>query len=63
MTLEINEIGISMRVRSDLASSADAPPDTDAADGMPAKAATERDELVELCVRRVLRALRTSQER
>jgi len=62
MTLEINEIGIFMRVRSDLSSSADAAPDGDG-DGAPAKAATERDELVELCVRRVLRALRTSQER
>lgn len=60
MTLEINEIGITMRVRSDAVS----PPATDADEpGAPASATTARDELVELCVRRVLRALRAAQER
>ena len=60
MTLEINEIGITMRVRSDAISA----PATEAdAPGAPARATTERDELIELCVRRVLRALRAAEER
>jgi hypothetical protein len=60
MTLEINEIGITMRVRSDPVSA----PATDAdVPGAPASATTARDELVELCVRRVLRALRAAKER
>lgn len=63
MTLEINEIGITMRVRSDLASPADTANTGDSPNHAAAKAATDRDELVEICVRRVLRALRTSQER
>ena len=63
MTLEINEIGITMRVRSDAAASAGAVPEGDAPDGAPALSTMERDELVEICVRRVLRALRTAQER
>ncbi|QDM18812.1 hypothetical protein FNL55_24275 [Tardiphaga sp. vice352] len=60
MTLEINEIGITMRVRSDpvlaAVTDADVP-------GAPASATTARDELVELCVRRVLRELRAAKER
>jgi len=63
MTLEINEIGISMRVRTDLASSTGESVDGDAPEGAPARAAGERDALVELCVRRVLRALRSARER
>ncbi len=62
MTLEINEIGITMRVRSDLGSSDAAATDGDET-AAPAKTALDRDELVDLCVRRVLQALRTLQER
>jgi hypothetical protein len=58
MTLEVNEIGIRMRVH-----------DGSQADGFPAelgataKESVNREEIVEACVRQVLRVLRTLRER
>lgn len=65
MTMEINEIGIRMRVRDGAQTSAggstDVGPTTEA--GVAAKESINRDEIVDACVRRVLRALKTLQER
>lgn len=64
MTMEINEIGIRMRVRDNAQTSAGGQADVDPTEAGPAaKEAINRDEIVEACVRRVLRALRTLQER
>ncbi|WP_315833152.1 DUF5908 family protein [Bradyrhizobium prioriisuperbiae] len=65
MTMEINEIGIRIRVRDTASASGQA--DVNAAGAAGAGQATgesiSRDEIVDACVRRVLRALRTLQER
>jgi len=55
MPLEINEIGISMRVTSDREFRGD--------DGRREDSEEEREELIEECIRRVLQALKIERER
>jgi hypothetical protein len=61
MTMEINEIGIRMRVRDDSGGPdvVQAKPDPAGGHGL----AAGQEEIVQACVRRVLQALKTMQER
>ncbi len=63
MALEINEIGIQMRVRDDAAAPASREAAAPAKPGGDGGGADGRDDIVDECVRRVLHALKAAQER